>query len=220
MLEKSIDPTNKDDDAICCLIDYLLRRHKDETRDALSKAGVIPSILNSFEVAALMNRASLGVIQWQQVVQYLNTFQGLKKISVPEKLMQMMRQDHGPVSSGIFVWKKEVGQRKIPIRWWFMDAEFEIKLRLTEYANGINDFDPANIESIFAIFLGNHGKGKHRSICNLVVRTVGRVKWNRIIPLGDISSSKETCEIFKGTITDNMAKGINAMVDSHARFTV
>ena len=87
--------------------------------------------------------------------------------------MRMMGQDHGHVSSGIFMCQKEVGQRKIPIRWWTMDADFEIKLRLMEYANGINDFDPANIDSIFAIFLGDHGKGKHRSICNLVVRTVG-----------------------------------------------
>ncbi len=64
MLEKSIGPTNEDDDAICCLIDYLLWLHKDKTRDALSKSGVIPSILDSFEVAALMNKANLGVKQW------------------------------------------------------------------------------------------------------------------------------------------------------------
>ena len=167
-----------------------------------------------------MNRANLGVTQWQQVVQFLKTFLSLKKICVPEKLMRMMGQDHGPVSSGIFKWQKEVGQWTIPIRWWTMDAEFEIKLRLTYYANGINDFDPANIKSIFAIFLGDHGNGKHRSICNLVVRTAGRVKWNRIIPLGDISSSKDNCEIFKGTIKDNLAKRINAMVGSLAWFTV
>ena len=64
MLEKSIDPTNKDGNAICCQIDYLLRLHEDKTRDALSKAGVIPSILDSFIVAALMNKANLGVKQW------------------------------------------------------------------------------------------------------------------------------------------------------------
>ncbi len=103
------------------------------------------------------------------------TFQGLKKIGVPEKLMRMMGQDHGLVSSGIFRWQKEVGRRKIPIQWWTMDVEFEIKLQLVDYANKINAFDPANIESIFSIFLGNHEKGKHRSICNLVVRTMGRV---------------------------------------------
>jgi hypothetical protein len=71
LLEKCIDPTNEDDDAICCLIDYLLRHHEDKTRDELSKAGVIPSILDSFEVAALMNRTTLGVAQWQLVVQCL-----------------------------------------------------------------------------------------------------------------------------------------------------
>ena len=220
MLEKSIDPTNKDDNAICCLIEYLLRHQDDKIRDALSKAGVIPSILDSCEVVALMNRANLGVTQWRQVVQCLKTFQGLKKISVLDKFMQMMGQDHGPVSSEIFMWQREVGQRKIPIPWWTMDTEFEIKLWLADYANEIDDFDPVNIKSIVAIFFGNHGKGKHRFICNLVVRLVGRVKWNWIIPLGDISSSKENCEIFKGTIKDNSEKGINTMVGSHVRFTV
>ena len=68
-----------------------------------------------------------------------------------------------------------------------MDADFEIKLQLMDHANGINAFDPVNIESIFALFFGNNEKGKHRSICNLVVRIMGGVKWNRIIPLGDIS---------------------------------
>jgi hypothetical protein len=33
-----------------------------------------------------------------------------------------------------------------------MDADFEIKLQLMDHANGINAFDPVNIESIFAFF--------------------------------------------------------------------
>ncbi len=32
--------------------------------------------------------------------------------------------------------------------------------------------------------------------------------------------SKDNYEIFKGTIKDNLEKGINAMIGSHARFTV
>jgi hypothetical protein len=82
MLEKCIDPSNDDDDAVDSMIDYLLRRHEDKTRNALVEAGVIPSILDPFEVAALMDKANLGVSQWREVVKCLKTFQGLKTISV------------------------------------------------------------------------------------------------------------------------------------------
>jgi hypothetical protein len=39
LLEKCINPTNEDDDVVCCLTDYLLRHHEDKTSYALSEAG-------------------------------------------------------------------------------------------------------------------------------------------------------------------------------------
>ena len=128
MLEKCIDPSNDDDDAVDSMIDYLLRRHEDKTRNALVEAGVIPSILDPFEVAALMDKANLGVSQWREVVKCLKTFQGLKTISVPEKLVRMLGEDHGKVTTGVFYWQQGEGLRKIPIRWWTMDPRDEILL--------------------------------------------------------------------------------------------
>jgi len=113
MLTACIDPSNDDDNAVRSVIDYLLRRHKVETRDALVDAGVIPSILDSFEVAALMDRANLGVGQWREVVKCLKTFQGLDTISVPEKVVRMLGMDHGKVTTGVFHWQREEDQCKI-----------------------------------------------------------------------------------------------------------
>jgi hypothetical protein len=212
MLEKCIDSSNDDDDAVDCMIDYLLRRHEDKTRNALENLGVIPSILDPFEVAAIMDKANLGVSQWRAVVQCLKTFQGLKTISVPEKLVRMLGEDHGKVTTGVFYWQQGEGQRKIPIRWWTMDPRDEILLQLADYATVTENFHPNTIDTIFAVFSGDHGTGKHRFICQLVVRTNERSKWKRVFPLGDISSSKDSCDIFKGTIKDNLARGINDIV--------
>ena len=219
MLTACIDPSNDDDNAVRSVIDYLLRRHEVETRDALADAGVIPRILDSFEVAALMDRANLGVGQWREVVKCLKTFQGLDTISVPEKVVRMLGMDHGKVTTGVFHWQREEGQRKIAIRWWTMDPKDEVFLRLADYANGTANFHPNTIDTIFAVFSGDHGTGKHRFICKLVVRTTKREKWYRVFPLGDISSSKDSCDIFKGTIKDNLASGINDIVGSYVKFT-
>ena len=70
------------------------------------EAGVIPSILDSFEVAALMEKANSGVGQRREVVKCLKTFQGLKTISFPEKLVRMLGEDHGKVTTGVFLWQK------------------------------------------------------------------------------------------------------------------
>ena len=135
LLEKCIDPSNEEEDAVHCMIDYLLRRPESKTRDALLEAGVIPSILDPFEVAATMEKVNLGVGQWRELVKCLKTFLGLKQISVSEKLVTLLGADHGKVTSGVFMFQKEVGQRKIPIRWWTMDPKNEILLCLNDFAN-------------------------------------------------------------------------------------
>ena len=40
-----------------------------------------------------------------------------------------------------------------------------------------------------------------------------------MFPVGDISSSKDSCAIFKGTIKDNLASGINDIVGGYVNFT-
>ena len=39
-----------------------------------------------------------------------------------------------------------------------MDAADELCLRLTDFANSIDDFHPSQIETISAIYAGDHGK--------------------------------------------------------------
>jgi hypothetical protein len=118
------------------------------------------------------------------------------------------------------MFQKEVGQRKILIRWWTMDPKNEILIRLNDFANGTVDFHPNIIDTIFPIFSGDHGKGKHRFICKLVVRTKKHEEWSKVFPIGDISSSKDSCEIFKGTIKENLAKGINDIINGYVKFTI
>ena len=52
------------------------------------------------------------------------------------------------------------------------------------------------------------------------MRTKKHEKWSKVFPLGDISSSKDSCEIFKGTIKENLSKGINDIINGYVKFTI
>ena len=100
----------------------------------------------------------------------------------------LIGHNHGKVSTGRYDWQKVEGHRTIPIDWWTLDPESELILRLNDGANGEkNDsFNPRDIESIFAIYSGDHGKGKHRFLSKVVVRSNDKSKWDRVYPLADI----------------------------------
>ena len=179
--EEVLDKCGSDDhSAIHNIMQYLLQRHEKFTTAALTGVGVIPKILTAYEVAAIMVQANLGTTQWRNLAQCLKTFLGLNVISVSEKMWMLIGHDHGVVSSGCYDWQKVEGHRTIPIHWWTMDPESELLLWLCDGANGDGDdlFDPTDIASIFVIFSGDHhGKGKHRFVFKVVVRSKKRGKW-------------------------------------------
>jgi hypothetical protein len=113
-------------------------------------------------------------------------------------------------------------KRQVTERWWKMDPVHELLLRLTDGANAEKDsFDPNDNDTIFDIYAGDHVKSKHRFVCKVVVKmkTICSQKWCRVFPLADISCSKDTCEVFIGTIKKTLAKGINNIVDGKVKFS-
>ena len=122
--EEVLDKCGSDDhSAIQNIMQYLLQRHEELTRAALTGVGVIPKILTAYEVAAIMVQANLGTTHWRNLAQCLKTFLGLNVISVSEKTWMLIGHDHGVVSSGCYDWQKVEGHRTIPIYWWTMDPE-------------------------------------------------------------------------------------------------
>lgn len=56
------------------LIEYLvLRRHVDTTHNALQELGVMPSIMNEYQIAATLAQTKIGIRQWREVVKCLKT---------------------------------------------------------------------------------------------------------------------------------------------------
>ena len=163
-LDEVLDKCGSDDhSAVRNLLLWLIERHEESTRATLVEKGVIPKVLTAYKVAATMESVGIGTLQWRTLVKCLKTFLGLSAICVSEEVWMLIGHKHGKVSTGRYDWQKVEGHRAIPIDWWTLDPESELILRLNDGANGEkNDsFNPRDIESIFAIYSGDHGKGKH-----------------------------------------------------------
>ena len=68
-----------------------------------------------------------------------------------------------------------------------MDAADELCLRLTDFVNSTDDFHPNQIETISAIYAGDHGKERHRFGCKTVVTMKKKDISILVYPLADIS---------------------------------
>ena len=101
-----------------------------------------------------------------------------------------------------------------------MDPRAEMERNLTDFANNYKNFDLSYIAAIQALYAGDHGKGKHRFACKNVLHLLvpdgrggkKRDKNTLIYLLANIKTSKDTCEVFKGTIHENLKVGINQIV--------
>ena len=110
--------------------------------------------------------------------------------------------------------------------YWTMDPRAELERNLTDFANNYENFDPSYVTNIQSLYAGDHGKGKHRFACKNVVHLIvpdgknstKRDKHTVIYPLADIKASKDTCEVFKGTIHENLKSGINQVVHGKVLF--
>ena len=66
-------------DGTQCFMEYLLRRHVGTTHDALQELGVMPSIMNEYQIAATLAQAKIGIGQWREIVKCLKSYSGIGK---------------------------------------------------------------------------------------------------------------------------------------------
>jgi len=235
LIEKTLDTVLVGDDMaakIQCMLEYIVMRHGDAARDALVEMGMLPKVLDVYEMSATMEAANIGITQWRQLVQCFKEYMNIDKISVSEDAWRKLGSDVGEIKTGVFsyVKNKKKGTRKENAVWWSMDPRAEFERNLADFANQCPDFDPKRIGAIQAIYAGDHGQGKHRFACKNVVHMLvddgnGGLKQDKsqephtvIYPLADIKASKDTCEVFKGTIHQHLATGINQIVHGKVLF--
>lgn len=85
----------------------------------------------------------------------------------------------------------------------------------------MEQFDPSSIVTTASIYTGDQGKGKLRFGSKLVIRTkpANDIKsYPTIYPLADIKCKKDNGAIFKLTVKDNLAKGINRIEHGKVMF--
>jgi hypothetical protein len=142
-----------------CIMEYLLKRHRRHSETVLRQNGLMPKVMNEFEVAATMKHAGIGYQVWRSIVQSLKGFLGLEKVCVPESVYRELGKDHSDIKVGTFEYVKEDGKRFEKIDYFTLDALAELKKKVEEFVNSTNDFDPRFIEYIHSVYGGDHGQG-------------------------------------------------------------
>ena len=106
-----------------------------------------------------------------------------------------------------------------------MNPVSELELRLTDFANAREGFHPDQIDHIYSIYSGDHGIGKLHFVSTLVVGLLpnkagcNEEKAMSVYPLfADVKCRKDTGAIFKATIKDDLAEGINRVEHGRMRF--
>jgi hypothetical protein len=64
------------------ILDYLLCHHTVMTEQImhLHELGVMPNIMDEFEISATLHEAHIGISQWREIVKCIKTYLGLEKI--------------------------------------------------------------------------------------------------------------------------------------------
>ena len=114
---------------------------------------------------------------------------------------------------------KTDGKRIENVQWWTMDAVSELELRLTDFANETEGFSPEMIDYIQSIYSGDHGKSKLRFVSKLVIALKNvKKKAVSVYALADVKCKNDTGEVFKITVKDSLAKGINKVEHGRVKF--
>ena len=101
----------------------------------------------------------MGIDQWRELVKRFKTYQEADGISVSEAAWRKLGKDHGGIKYGTWHWEKKKSQRKELVKWWTIDAaDYELSLRLTDFEKSRANFHLDQIETISAIYAGDHGK--------------------------------------------------------------
>ena len=205
-------------DGFRCFVEYMMRRHKDDAQQVFDELGVSPSIMTEHEVAATLHKGGIGIGAWRRVKQCLQTFMGLKTVSVPENRLRELGNDHGEVTTGEFLYEKAKGERIEKIRYWTLDPAVELVNKVERMVNGIDDFDPENIEYTHSAYSGDHGCQKFRMASKLFMKYMDEDKTD-IYALADVSCKKDNGVVLKNTIMEAMTAGVNKVEDSALKFT-
>ncbi|KAL7533094.1 hypothetical protein ACHAWF_006364 [Thalassiosira exigua] len=210
-------------ESIGSFCDYLWKYHNDAFRDKLVELGLCPKQMNEYEIAATMKAAGIGPACWLEIVKCLTTFTGLQREAYAKSIYswQKLGEGHGPINSGTYRYYKDGDTSKRPemVQWWTMDPVKELELRLTNFANEIPGFDPANIEYIHSLYSGDHGKEKLRFGSKLVVQMTGeKNRYTRVYPLGDAKCKKDNGDVFSNTLKPDLAAGINRVEKGQVKF--
>jgi len=207
------------------IVEYLLTRHADDAKDALRKLGVLPKVLDVYEMSATMEECSIGIGTWRKLVQCFKEFMQVDSISVSEDAWRKLGADVGEIKTGTFEYtksKKKGASRTEKGSYWAMDPREELERNLSDIVNNYDNFDPSWVDAIQALYAGDHGKGKHRFACKTVLHLTvpggKKVCETQIYPLADIKATKDTCEIFKKSIHEHLAPGINQVVHGNVLF--
>ena len=99
MLE-NIVASDSIDDAIRCILTYLLTQHGDAARTTLYDCGVIPRKLDEYDIAATMKATNMGIGQWRELVKCFKTYQEVDGICVSEEAWRKLGKDHGEIICG------------------------------------------------------------------------------------------------------------------------
>ena len=135
-----------------------------------------------------------------------------------ESAWRKIGEDHAEITTGVFEYIAKEGERPEKCIWWTMKPMDELKRKIEDMVNGIEDFDPKYIEYIHTAYGGDHGKGKFRFVSKLILRLTNGKKICRVYPLGDISCRKDNGIILKNTIIPSLSVGINQVEECSLKF--
>ena len=208
------------EEGIECMLEYLIKHHKETTQGILVKLGLSPQQMTAFDIAAAMQATNTGIGIWRKFVLCFQVYTGLKRemFTVSEAAWRRLGIGHGFIKNGTWSYDKKDGKRPEKVSWWTMDAAEELELRCTDFANIGDDFCPQDIEYIHSIYTGDHGKGKFRMGAKLVIGLKGKKKAVAVYPLADVKCKKDTGEVFKETVHENLAAGINKVEHGRVKF--
>jgi len=94
-----------------CFMEYLLGRRVGTTHDEVQELGVMPSIMNEYQIAATLAQAKIGIAQWREIVKCLKSYMGLEKICVAEKEFRRLGDNHGEINHGVYEYEKDINQK-------------------------------------------------------------------------------------------------------------
>lgn len=154
IFQKSLDE-GSEEDAMKAMLDYLVTRHPDLTKERLRELGLTPKRINEYEIAATISASNIGITQWREIVKCFKTYLDMEKTGfcVSEEMWRHLGKDHGEIRTGKCEWfKDEPKKRPQIVQWWTMNAADELLLRLIDFANLTADFDRANIKSIYSTY--------------------------------------------------------------------